>query len=88
MLYEVITVVAELSPATSLGRVQRGQPAVVRLLGFPWVEYGSLRATVSTVAGEVRNGRLRVELDLEPRQDFSVTLQHGMPGQVQSYNFV
>ncbi len=78
-----LQVVAQLYPTTALGRIHRGQPAQVRLLGFPWVEYGALKATVSTVAGEVRNGRLRVDLELDPQQECSVTLQHGMPGLVQ-----
>ena len=39
-----LRVVAQFAPASAIGRVRVGQPARVRLLGFPWAEYGSLQA--------------------------------------------
>jgi multidrug resistance efflux pump len=57
-----LQVVADFLPPSALGRIQPGPPARLRLEGFPWAQYGSLAATVSRVASEVRNGRVRVEL--------------------------
>lgn len=75
--------IAEFRPAAALGRIRPGQPARVRLEGFPWAQYGSIRATVSTVASEIRDGRVRVELTLAPRSAPPVPLQHGLPGAVE-----
>ena len=57
-----LTAVAEFLPSVALGRVHAGQPARLRLDSFPWTQYGSLATTVSNVASEVRDGRVRVEL--------------------------
>lgn len=76
-------VIAEFSPPAALGRVRRGQPAILRLQGFPWTQYGSVSATVGDVAGEIRDGSIRVELNVNPNSHFAATLQHGMPGTVE-----
>jgi membrane fusion protein (multidrug efflux system) len=55
----------------------------MRLDGFPWAQYGSIPATVSRVAGEVRDGQVRVELGITPTAAFRVPLQHGLPGSVE-----
>jgi hypothetical protein len=65
-----------------LGRIRPGQPRL-RLEGFPWTQYGSLAATVSRVASEVRNGRVRVELSVGPDRASPIPLQHGLPGNVE-----
>ena len=57
-----LRIVAQFAPASAIGRVRVGQPARVRLLGFPWAEYGSLQARVTAVADELRDGLVRVEL--------------------------
>jgi multidrug resistance efflux pump len=79
--------VAQFPPAAALGRIRAGQRARVRLDGFPWAQYGSIEATVSRVAGEVRDGAVRVELAiLSPRGAAAaapVPLQHGLPGSVE-----
>ena len=49
-----LQVVADFLPPSALGRIRPGQPARLRLEGFPWTQYGSLAATVSRVASEVR----------------------------------
>ena len=54
-----LRVVAQFLPATALGHIRPGQPARVRLEGFPWAQYGSLMATVARVANEARDGRIR-----------------------------
>jgi membrane fusion protein (multidrug efflux system) len=76
----VVRIVAEFEPPDALGRVQPDQKARLRLEGFPWVQYGSLPAMVDRVANETQNGKIRVELAVEPRQGFPIPLQHGLPG--------
>jgi len=76
-----IRVVAQFDPATSVGRIHPGQQALLRLHGFPSAEYGSIPASVASVADEVRDGLIRVELS--PSKDrSSIPLQHGLPGDV------
>ncbi len=75
-----VKVVADFSPASAVGRITRGQSAKIRLDGFPSIQYGALSATVSRVSSELRDGRIRVELEIagEPPEDLPV--QHGLPG--------
>ena len=75
--------VAQFPPSAALGRIRVGQRARMRLDGFPWAQYGSIPATVSRVAGEVRDGQVRVELGIAPTAAFRVPLQHGLPGSVE-----
>lgn len=78
-----LRVVATFVPAVALGRVQPGQPARLRLDGFPWTQYGSLTATVTSVATEARDGMIRVELHLPAETPTAIPLQHGLPGSVE-----
>jgi len=78
-----LRVVATFPPAVALGRVHNGQPARLRLDGFPWAQYGSLAATVTSVATEARDGAIRVELSLPPAPPTAIPLQHGLPGTVE-----
>jgi membrane fusion protein (multidrug efflux system) len=78
-----IRAVAEFPPAAAMGRIQAGQTALLRLDGFPWAQYGSVRATVSDVASEVRNGWVRVEFQVHPAADSRIPMQHGLPGSVE-----
>jgi membrane fusion protein (multidrug efflux system) len=78
-----LRVVASFPPPVALGRLHPGQPAHLRLTGFPWTQYGSLAATVTNVAHEGRHGQVRVELGLAPDTAFPIPLQHGMPGTVE-----
>lgn len=77
-----VRVVAEFSPP-SLGRVKPGQPARLRMDGFPWTQYGYLDAEVTSVATETRDQRVRVELTLRDSAGARIPLQHGMPGTVE-----
>lgn len=77
-----VRVVAELRPADALGRVLPGQTARVRLDGFDWVQYGALEAQVAEVAGEARQGTVRVELRVLPEAAKRLPLQHGIPAAV------
>jgi membrane fusion protein (multidrug efflux system) len=76
-----LRVVAEF-PLSSVGRLTVGQPATMRLDAFPWVEYGSARATVVSIGTEAQGGRVRVELALTGAQPAALRLQHGLSGQV------
>lgn len=78
-----LIVVAQFPPAAAFGRIRGGQPAVLRLDGFPWAEFGSVSATVAHVAHEVREGTVRVELSIDPRSSFRGRLEHGMPGSLE-----
>jgi membrane fusion protein (multidrug efflux system) len=75
-----IRVVAEFAPSAALGRIRRGQPARVRLEGYPWLEYGMLRAVVTNVASELRAGKIRVELAVRRDIASALPLEHGLPG--------
>jgi multidrug resistance efflux pump len=70
-------------PPAALGRIQPGQPAQLRLEGFPWTQNGAVSATVANVASEVRDGQVRVELAVRPDAAPPIPLQHGMPGTVE-----
>jgi multidrug resistance efflux pump len=78
-----LRVVAYFPPQSALGRIQPGQEARLRLDGFPWAQYGSLAATVVNVAGETKDGQVRVELLLRVDQVSAIPLQHGLPGVVE-----
>lgn len=78
-----LMIVADFPPAAVLGRIHPGQGATLRLDGFPWAQYGSIAATVTRVAGEVRDGLVRVEFAPEPAGARRFTLQHGLPGSIE-----
>ena len=78
-----IEAVAQFSPDAALGRIRAGQSARLRLDGFPWIEYGSVTARVERVAGEIRDGTVRVELALDAGGNTRIPLQHGLPGSVE-----
>jgi membrane fusion protein (multidrug efflux system) len=78
-----LKVVAHFLPPGALGRLQPGQPARLRLTGFPWTQYGSVAATVVSVADEARDGRIRVECSLLSDPASPIPLQHGLPGSVE-----
>jgi len=78
-----LMIVADFAPAAVLGRIHAGQSARLRLDGFPWAQYGSVGATVSRVAGEVRDGMVRVEFAPDAAVTRRVALQHGLPGSVE-----
>ncbi|HJQ37622.1 MAG TPA: HlyD family efflux transporter periplasmic adaptor subunit [Thermoanaerobaculia bacterium] len=71
-----LQVVAFFAPA-SIGRIRAGQTARLRLDAYPSAEYGTLAAVVQRVAGEVRDGRVRVELTIAAAR---MPVEHGMTG--------
>lgn len=76
-------VVADFEPAAVLGHVREGQPARLRLDGFPWAQHGSMAATVSRVASETHDQLVRVELVPRPGDAPTIAAQHGLPGVVE-----
>lgn len=78
-----LRLVADFTPSAALGRVRPGQRARIRLEGFAWTEYGMVDATVTRVASEVREGKVRVEFELHPAAGSRIPLQHGLPGTVE-----
>jgi membrane fusion protein (multidrug efflux system) len=78
-----VQMIAEFDPASAFGKLHAGQHATVRLNGFPWAQFGFLEATVSRVAGEIRDGKVHVELALNPSSRGQIPLQHGLPGAVE-----
>ena len=78
-----LAVVAQFPPEAALGRIHAGQTAHLRLDGFPWTQYGTVKATVTRVAGEVRDGSVRVELAIDRSASTAIPLQHGLPGTVE-----
>lgn len=73
-----LEIVAEFPPS-AIGRVAAGQPALLRLTGFPWTQYGSVHAEVARVASEPRQGMIRVELTILAVPT-AIVLEHGLPG--------
>ena len=77
-----LRIVAWFSPG-AFGRIQPGQQARMRLEGFPWIQYGSVTATVTHIASEVRDGEMRVELNLDTTENSLIPFQHGLSGSVE-----
>jgi membrane fusion protein, adhesin transport system len=78
-----LVVVAEFTPAAVLGRIHPGQAARLRLDGFPWAQFGSIEASVSHVATEIRDNLVRVELTPVSTSTANIVMQHGLPGSVE-----
>jgi multidrug resistance efflux pump len=78
-----LTVVADFSPQAAMGRIRPGQPARLRVDAFPWAQFGTVTATVTSVAGEIRDGVARVQMRLDRAEVPGIPLQHGLPGTVE-----
>lgn len=78
-----LRVVAQFPPPSAFGRIRSGQPASMRLRGFPWTEFGAVRVQVDRVADEVRDGTVRVELSVLDSPGLRAPLKHGMPGSIE-----
>jgi membrane fusion protein, adhesin transport system len=75
-----LMIVGDFAPASAVGRVRPGQQATMRLDGFPWAQYGSVHATVSRVATEIRDGAVRIEFTPAVTGNPTAIMQHGIPG--------
>ena len=76
-------IVARFTPALALGRIKVGQGARLRLEGFPWTQYGSIEARVTSVRQQPRDGYIQVHLALDGPTPERIPIQHGMPGTVE-----
>jgi membrane fusion protein (multidrug efflux system) len=70
-------------PGAAVGRIQPGQKARLRFKAFPWEQYGTIAAEVTSVASEPRDERVRVELALKQRALSAIVLRHGLLAQVE-----
>ena len=77
-----LEIVARFDPSAAIGRIALGQRATMRLTGFPWTQYGSIEARVSRVASELREGKVRVDLDIISVPP-SIVLEHALPGSIE-----
>jgi membrane fusion protein (multidrug efflux system) len=78
-----LRVVAQFPAEAALGRIREGQPGTLRLNAYPWAEFGAVATTVARVAQEIRGGKVRVELNIQPSTSFRGRLEHGMPGSIE-----
>ena len=78
-----LAVVAEYPAAAAIGRIRVGQPAQMRLQGYPWAQFGTVRAKVASVASEIRNGTVRVDLEVSAAPNKAIPMQHGLPGSIE-----
>lgn len=76
---EPLRIVGRFTPA-GVGRIRPGQPARMRLDGFPWTEYGSLHGRVAAVASEAEDGLVRVECDMFEQTGSRIPVEHGLTG--------
>ena len=78
-----LMIAGDFIPGSAIGRVHPGQHATMRLDGFPWAQYGSIGATVSRVATEVRDGAIRVEFTPAPAGNPVGIMQHAVSGVIE-----
>jgi multidrug resistance efflux pump len=64
----------------SVGRIRPGLPVRLRLDGFPWAEFGSLRGEVEAIASEAEAGLVRVECSLQGDPGSRIPVEHGLVG--------
>ncbi|MEM9490750.1 MAG: HlyD family efflux transporter periplasmic adaptor subunit, partial [Myxococcota bacterium] len=76
-------IAADFVPAEAVGRIAAGQPAEMRATGFPWSQYGTVRATVTDISSEVEDGYIRVELALDAIASTAIPIGHGLTGTVE-----
>ncbi len=78
-----LMIVGDFNPASAMGRLHPGQHATMRLDGFPWAQFGSIDATVTRVATEIRDGAVRVEFTPARTGNPTDIMQHGVPGVIE-----
>ncbi len=80
----LISAVAFYQPAEAIGRIRPGQPARMRLEGFPSTQFGTVPVTVFQVDGEPNDdGLIRVGLDIDTTRQTGLHVQHGMVGTIE-----
>lgn len=78
-----LVIVASYKASTGLGRIRPGQNAEMRLDGFPWTQFGTVKARVLRVAAEARGNNIRVELEPLSPPSHKFAMRHGLTGQVE-----
>lgn len=90
-----LTIVADFASADAIGHIRVGQSARLRADGFPWTQYGTVRARVTAISGEASGGLVQVRLAVldsagsgaNPGADSSdrpaVPVRHGITGSVE-----
>jgi membrane fusion protein, adhesin transport system len=78
-----LMIMGDFNPGSAIGRVHPGQRATMRLDGFPWAQYGSIDATVSRVATEIRDAAVQVEFTPSRTGNPTAIMQHGIPGVIE-----
>lgn len=78
-----VQITAEFQPSAAFGKLRPGLGATFRVQGFPWAQYGTVAARITAVAGEIRDGEVRVELAVNGPAPTKIPLQHGLPGSVE-----
>jgi hemolysin D len=66
--------------ADAAGRVRPEQPVRIEFFALPWTQYGLLDGRVKRVGSEERDGRVRVDIELEPRGPLYEAISHGLKG--------
>ncbi|MEW5979229.1 MAG: HlyD family efflux transporter periplasmic adaptor subunit [Acidobacteriota bacterium] len=78
-----LKIVAEFLPSAALGQIKTGQPAHLKLEGYPWAQYGMVHGVVTKVGSEVRDQTVRVESSADPLASSKIPMQHGLPGTIE-----
>ncbi len=78
-----LVIVASYKASTGLGRIRPGQRAEMRLDGFPWTQFGTVKARVLRVAAEARGNNIRVELEPLSPPSPTFKMRHGLTGRVE-----
>ena len=66
--------------AQAAGRVRVDQHARIEFFALPWTQYGMLDARVIRVGSEERDGRVRVDLELDRDAQLYGAVSHGLKG--------
>ncbi len=71
---------AHFTAAEAAGRVRSDQPARIEFFALPWTQYGLLDGHVKRVGSEERDGRVRVDIELERNAELYEAISHGLKG--------
>ena len=71
---------AHFAAADAAGRVQPQQPVRIEFFALPWTQYGLLDGRVERVGSEERDGRVRVDIQLDARGPLYEAISHGLKG--------
>ena len=78
-----VQAVAEFRASIALAHIRPGQRAYLHLDGLPRALFTGIRAQVSSVATEVKDGKIRVEFVTEPDADLGLVLRPNLTATVE-----